>query len=277
MKGYFRGMIRLERPMPIVGMIHLLPLPGAPNGGASFQQVLARARHEAVIYRRTGIDALMIENHGDIPFAKDTSSPHVAAVMGTIAFALSEEFRCPIGINILRNDAIAALGASVPASASFVRVNVLSGVTATDQGLIEGRGDAVIAYRRLLGLKTEIWADAHVKYGTPLYSPGLATIVESLAHRGGADRILITGTTTGRAPDAETVALAKAAAGVVPVLIASGLNCDNVNSLLPLCDGAIVGSAFRHESKVENEIEPALVTDFMHQVRAVRRDKRVAV
>jgi uncharacterized protein len=270
-------MHRLERPLPIIGMIHLLPLPGAPAGGRDFRSVLARARHEAVIYRRTGVDALMIENHGDIPFAKDDVAPHVPAIMGTIAWALAEEFHCPVGVNVLRNDAMAALGAAVPSGAAFVRVNVLSGVTATDQGLIEGKGAEVVAYRRSLGLSTEIWADAYVKYGTPLYAPGLATCVESLAHRGGADRILITGTTTGRAPDVDALVTAKKAAGTVPVLIASGLSLETLETLFPHCDGAIVGSAFRHEGKVENDIEPALVTDFMHAVRAMRKARGVPV
>ncbi|HNH39334.1 MAG TPA: BtpA/SgcQ family protein, partial [Microthrixaceae bacterium] len=43
----------------------------------------------------------------------------------------------PVGINVLRNDARAALAIAAVTGASFIRVNVLSGVAATDYEFCE--------------------------------------------------------------------------------------------------------------------------------------------
>ena len=54
-----------------------------------------------------------------------------------ISAAIREVSKLPLGINVLRNDAFSALAIAAVTGADFIRVNVLSGVTATDQGLIE--------------------------------------------------------------------------------------------------------------------------------------------
>lgn len=267
----------LDRPLPVIGVVHLPPLPGSSRNPGSTARALDQARADAIIYRRTGVDALLVENHGDAPFDKDECGPHVAAVMAVIARVLVEECRCPVGVNILRNDVRSALGAAVAADASFVRANVLFGVSATDQGLIEGRAAEVLRYRRSLGTAAEIWADVDVKFASPLYAPELAVLMKSAARRSGADRLLVTGTATGVPPSAETVRAVKAAAGRTPVLIASGLTAASVRELLPLCDGAVVGSAFKEDGDVERPVDPGRVTDFIHAVRAARHAAGVAV
>ena len=55
-----------------------------------------------------------------------------------------------MGINVLRNDAQAAMGIAAASGASFVRVNVLSGAMLTDQGLIEGQAAELLRLRRQL-------------------------------------------------------------------------------------------------------------------------------
>jgi membrane complex biogenesis BtpA family protein len=267
----------LDRPLPIIGVVHLPPLPGSPRNPGTVRQALDRARADAVVYRRTGVDALLVENHGDAPFDRDECAPHVAAILGVIARALGDEFRCPVGVNVLRNDVVSALGAAVAADAAFVRANVLFGAAATDQGIIEGKAAEALRYRRLLGSAAEIWADIDVKFATPLYAPSLATTVKSASRRSGADRLLVTGPATGSPPSAETLRAVKAAAGAMPVFVASGLDEHNVRELLSSVDGAIVGSTFKEDGDVERPVDPARVTTFMHAVRAVRAACGVAI
>jgi membrane complex biogenesis BtpA family protein len=267
----------LNRLLPVVGVVHLPPLPGSPRNPGSFRRALDAAHADALVYRRSGVDALLVENHGDAPFSKEDAGPHVAAMLAVVARELGAACRCPVGVNILRNDVRGALGAAAASDASFVRANVLCGVTATDQGLVEGRAAEVLRYRRELGLATEIWADVDVKFGTALFDPGFAAAVSAAARRSGADRLLVTGAATGVAPTAERLRTAKEAAGKVPVFVASGLDRDNVGELLPCCDGAIVGSAFKEDGDVEKPVDAGAVTVFMNDVRAIRRSLGVPV
>jgi membrane complex biogenesis BtpA family protein len=230
---------------------------------------------DALHYRRAGVDALLVENHGDAPFDKDTVEPHVPAVLAVVARELISELRCPVGINVLRNDVASALGAAVAAGASFVRANVLCGVVATDQGLIEGQASRWLRYRRQLGAPIEIWADVDVKHGTALHAPAIEGAARELCLRGGADRLLVTGPSTGSAPDPGHVRAVRASGVSCPVYLASGVTHENAGTLLPLADGAVVGSAFKVDGVVTNPVDPLRVTTFMDLVRSIRLDAGV--
>jgi membrane complex biogenesis BtpA family protein len=263
-------MALVDRKLPIVGVVHLAPLPGSPRAPRTVRQVMDQARQDALDYLRSGVDALLIENHGDAPFDKDSVDPHVPAILAVVARSLIDEMRCPVGINVLRNDVASALGAAVAAGADFVRANVLAGVVATDQGLIEGQAARWLKYRRQLGAPVEIWADVDVKHGTALHAAGAGGAARELAQRAGADRLLVTGRSTGSAPEPEHVRAIRSSGVSCPVYVASGVTHDNVGTLLPLADGAIVGSAFKVDGVVTNPVDPLRVTTFMNLVRSIR-------
>ena len=59
------------RTKAVIGVIHSLPLPGSPHyEGDPMDRIYAYAEAEARRYRDGGVDGLIVENHGDIPFAK---------------------------------------------------------------------------------------------------------------------------------------------------------------------------------------------------------------
>jgi membrane complex biogenesis BtpA family protein len=262
--------VPINRKLPIIGVVHLAPLPGSSRSPRTLQQVLDQARQDALHYLRGGVDALLVENHGDAPFEKDSVDPHVPAILAVVARSLIEDLRVEVGINVLRNDVASALGAAVASGASFVRANVLAGVVATDQGVIEGQAARWLRYRRQLGAPTEIWADVEVKHGTALHAPGLEAAARELEQRAGADRLLVTGPSTGSPPEAREVRAIRASGVSCPVYLASGVTHENVGALLPLADGAVVGSAFKADGVVSNPVDPIRVTTFMNLVRSIR-------
>jgi predicted TIM-barrel enzyme len=148
-------------------------------------------------------------------------------------------------------------------------------VVATDQGLIEGQAARWLAYRRRLGVPVEIWADVDVKHGVALHAPRIAAAARDLELRAGADRLLVTGPATGSPPDPADVRAVKAGGVSCPVLLASGVTRENAPALLPLADGAVVGSAFKADGLVSNPVDPLRVTSFMNVVRAIRLEAGV--
>ncbi len=78
-------------------------------------------------------------------------------------------------------------------------------------------------------------------------------------------------TSTGAAPSLDDLRRTRLGAGNRPVLVASGLTTDNLAELLPLANGAIVGSAFKADGEVGNPVDPQRVTWFMNRVRSVRQ------
>jgi predicted TIM-barrel enzyme len=69
----------------VIGVIHLRALPGAPEyRGETMQDLVDFALEEAARYAAGGVDGLIVENHGDIPFAKpDRIGPETVASMAT--------------------------------------------------------------------------------------------------------------------------------------------------------------------------------------------------
>ncbi|NEN94596.1 MAG: BtpA/SgcQ family protein, partial [Moorea sp. SIO3I7] len=152
-----------QTPNPIIGVVHLLPLPTSPRWGGSLQAVIDRAEQEVTALGSGGVDGVIVENFFDAPFTKNQVDPAVVSTMTIIVQRLMNLVPIPIGINILRNDAHSALAIATCVGAKFIRVNVLTGIMATDQGLIEGQAHTLLRYRRALGSDVKILADVLVK------------------------------------------------------------------------------------------------------------------
>jgi len=184
----------IDLPSPaLIGVIHLSPLPGSPSHLLSMDEIVAKALGDARTLREADFDAMIIENFGDVPFTKATLPPASVAAIAVAADRIRREAGLPVGINALRNDAPAALGIAAAVGASFIRVNVHTGVSATDQGLLEGRAGETLRYRKQLGQRIAILADVHVKHATPISEPDLVRAARDTAYRGLADGLILTG------------------------------------------------------------------------------------
>lgn len=252
---------------PIIGVVHLLPLPTSPRWGGSLKSVLDRAEQEAAALAAGGVDGLIVENFFDAPFAKDQVDPAVVSAMSLIVQRLMNLVPLPIGINVLRNDAKSAMAIATCTGAKFIRVNVLTGVMATDQGLIEGQAHQLLRYRRELGSEVRILADVLVKHARPLGSPNLTTAVCETIERGLADAIILSGWATGSPPSYEDLELAMNAAKGVPVFIGSGASWENIPQLIQSADGVIVASSLKRSGQVEQRVDPIRVSRFVEAMR----------
>jgi hypothetical protein len=227
---------------PVIGMVHLGPLPGAPkaaaDGAAAMQSVLEGAVADARALERGGVDGVLVENFGDAPFHPDDVPKHTVAATTRAATAVADATTLPIGINVLRNDAEAAVSVAAAVDAAFVRVNVHTGARVTDQGIVR------------LGVDVGIFADTDVKHSAPLTPEGYSA--ESFAdatERGLADAVVASGSGTGAAIDRaalEAVVDERERHGLeTPVFVGSGVRPETIGDLLALADGVIVGTALK--------------------------------
>lgn len=252
---------------PILGVVHLSPLPTAPRWKGKLAQVIARAEQEATALAAGGVDGIIIENFFDAPFAKERVDPAVVSAMTLVVDRLKGMVMLPIGINVLRNDAHSAMAIATCTEVQFIRVNVLTGVMATDQGLIEGKAYELLRYRRELGSDVAILADVLVKHARPLGIPNLTTAVQDTIQRGLADGVILSGWATGSPPSKEDLELAAAAAGDTPIFIGSGANQENISQLMQAADGVIVASSLKRHGKITETIDPIRVSQFVEAAR----------
>jgi membrane complex biogenesis BtpA family protein len=240
----------IDAERPIVGMVHLDALPGAPEFDGDRTAITEAMRRDAQRLAAGGVDALMVENFGDAPFYADDVPQHTVASMAALVADLRRTVDLPIGVNVLRNDAAAAVSIAAATDASFVRVNVHTGTRVTDQGIVSGRAAETVRLRERLDADVDILADIDVKHSAPIAERPLAETLADLIERGHADGIIASGAGTGRETDRdhlEAVVAARDNLGVdVPVFVGSGVTRETVAETLSLADGVIVGSALKH-------------------------------
>jgi membrane complex biogenesis BtpA family protein len=249
-----------------VGTVHLSPLPGSARGGraSDLASVIDRARCDAALYAEGGANALIVENFGDVPFARNRVDAHVVAAMTLAAAAIREETGLPVGVNVLRNDVLSAVAIAAMTGARFVRANVYVGAAVTDQGVIEGRADAVQALIRRLGAEIEVWADVDVKHAAPLAARPVADLAEDAVERGLAGAVIVTGRATGQPAATDDLRAVRTVVPETPLYVGSGVTADTVGSLLRIADGVIVGTAAKVDGVVTNPVD-------VERVRAIAR------
>ncbi len=252
---------------PLVGVVHLPPLPGSPDYGGAIGPVIDRAEADATAIARGGMDGLIIENFGDAPFYATRVPPETVAAMTRALLAVMEVTKIPVGVNVLRNDTRAALGICAASGAAFVRVNVHIGAAWTDQGLIEGVAHETLRLRRHLAPAVRIFADVSVKHASPVTPRPLVEEARDCLERGKADALIVTGSATGKRADLNAVAELKAALPAALVFVGSGVDGENVADALRIADGVIVGTSLKRDGIVANPVDADRVARFVKRAR----------
>jgi membrane complex biogenesis BtpA family protein len=260
-----------ERPV-LIGVVHLLATPGSPRFAGEVRAIIDAARRDADTLVTGGCDALIVENFGDVPFFAEHVPPETIA---TLALALdavcSGHPGLPVGVNVLRNDARAALGLCGATTAAFVRINVHTGAAVTDQGLVQGRAAETLRERARLCPHVAILADVHVKHATPLSSEPIGAAALDAVERGLADALIVSGPATGHAPESASVSAVRASVPHIPLFIGSGVDESNARTLLEHADGAIVGTSLKRGGRVAEPVDPERVARLRSAFDAVRR------
>ncbi len=249
---------------PVIGMLHLPALPGSPGYAGDMQAVREHVLRDAQTLQAGGVHALMLENFGDAPFFPDSVPTHTVTHMTALALAVRQRFDLPLGINVLRNDAMSAMAVAQAVGADYIRVNVLSGSYVTDQGVITGQAAKLSRYRKEVAADdVKILADVRVKHAAPLAERPIEQEAEELIERAGADALIVSGTGTGKPTDPQQIARIRKACPDAPILIGSGATPQTLATLAADADGFIVGSYFKPKGAINQPVDKALIAELM--------------
>lgn len=263
----------LGRTRAVIGVIHARPLPGAPHyDGEPVASLYDHAVAEGLRYRDGGVDGLIVENHGDIPFAKpDELGPETAAVMAVMAERVRRETGLPIGINVLANAPLQALAVAKASGAAFIRVNQWANAYVANEGFMEGKAGLASRYRAMIRARDiAVFADVQVKHGSHaiMADRSLTELVRDAAFFD-ADAVIVTGSRTGDSAKLDDLATVRGSTSL-PVLVGSGVTPENVTDILRYADAVIIASALKQGGSWWNEVDPDRVAAFMDVVRRAR-------
>lgn len=254
---------------PVIGMIHLPPLPGSPlYDGGGIASVIGYAVDEARKLERNGVQGLEAENFLDASYFPGTVGPELVSAMSIIAHEVRKAVRVPLGICILA-DPIACIAVAHAVRAEFIRATVFTEASVDVSGLVLGRPHEILRYRKFLDPSIKIFADVYIKHSAPLARRSIQESAYDAAYFL-ADAVLISGKHTGMLTPIEDVKAAKEVLPDVPVLVGSGFNCKSAPELLQYADGAIVGTSLKVDGKSENPVDERRVRELVEAVKARR-------
>jgi membrane complex biogenesis BtpA family protein len=240
---------------PLIGVVHLLPLPGSPRYAGSMERVIGRALSDAREYLEGGMGALLVENYGDLPFYAGALPAETIAALAVAVREVRALGDFPLGVNALRSDGSAALAVAAAARAQFIRVNVLAGAAVTDQGVEPGCAADLLRRRAALGCEVAIWADLQVKHAVPLVARDPLEEARDLRHRALADALIVTGPRTGAPVDAAQLRALREALPDVPWIAGSGISPENLGEVRDLADAFIVGTSLKQNRCTEAPVD----------------------
>jgi len=258
-----------RRGKPLIGVLHLLPLPGAPLYDGAMQKVYDQALAELDVFRRHRLDSVIVENFRDMPYFPGRVPVETVAAMAALSREIVRAADVPVGINVLRSDGEAAIAIAVASGAHYVRVNVHMGAVVADQGVVQGSSQFSLRLRSVLRSRTLIFADVGVKHAAPLAGRGLDIETRDLAERGLADAVIVTGDRTGVETSLGDIETVKGATSL-PVLVGSGATPENIGRMLPVVNGLIVGSYFKKDGAGHNLVDEGRVERFARRFAQLR-------
>ncbi|KXK19750.1 MAG: photosystem I assembly BtpA [Chloroflexi bacterium OLB15] len=255
---------------PIIAMCHLKALPGDPgyDAEAGMDGVLSAARKDLHALQNGGVDAVMFSNESSLPYLTKVETITTACMARVIA-ELRGEIRVPFGVNVLW-DPTASIDLAVAVGALFVR-EIFTGVYASDFGLWNTNCGEVIRHQHHVhGQNVKLFFNIVPESAVYLSERNIVEIARSTVFVAQPDALCVSGLTAGSEVTFETLKQVKQAVPDTTVFANTGVRVSNLDTMLSVADGAIVGTAFKRDGYIWNEVDERRVDEFMRKTRAVR-------
>lgn len=250
----------------IIGMIHLPPLAGYPDH-QPIAVTRARILQETRYLEEAGVHAIMVENNYSTPHREFVRKAEAREMMSLVDSVVRSAHR-PVGVDVLWSGYETALDICVHTGARFIRVASFVDDVMTRYGLMVGRADEAMAYRRKLGLdkRVAVLADVQVKHSEMIdkTKPLRRSVREAVEK--GTDAIIVTGTWTGVAPIMPDLRIARHFGRGLPIVVGSGSTTENMEDLFSSSDVIIVGTAIMTDRVVDR----TKLNAYMDQYRSLR-------
>ncbi len=256
---------------PIIGMIHLPALPGTAAGRqARFRDLVDYACSELDALQRGGVDGVIVENFWDLPYFPAETPAVTIASLAAVAGAVIQRASIPVGVNILYNDFRGELAVARAVGAAFIRSEVFVDPSISETGLIPASAPYLVRERAALAAEAvAILSDVQGKNTTPRWQRPIIESAVDAEKRGLADAVVVTGAGTGKSASLEDLVQVKSAISV-PLIVGSGVTPAALADILPVCDGAIVGSYFKQGGKIQAPTDVERVKELMAAAQRAR-------
>jgi len=266
--GWIKEVFMVEK--PVIAMCHLQALPGDPKYDSTkgLTWVVNKAREDLLALQEGGVDAIMFSNERSLPYLTKTE-PITAISMSRVIVELLPEITLPYGVNVLW-DPIASIDLAMAVDAQFVR-EIFTGAYASDFGVWAPNCGEIVRHQHSIGAsKVKLLFNIVPESALYMAPRKIADIARSTVFNAEPDGICVSGLTAGTVTDSQTLEIVKNALPNTPVFANTGVRLENVEEQLSVADGAVVGTTFKKDGYVWNQVDVNRVKQFMNCVKRFR-------
>lgn len=252
----------------IIGVIHVKALPGTPKNKLESAQIIDEALKEALIYKKAGIDAIIIENMHDVPYLKGKVGHEITSIMALIGYQVKQSTNLPVGIQILAGANQEAIAVAKASNLDFIRAEGFVFGHLADEGYIDAQAGELLRYRKQIDAEeVAIFTDIKKKHSSHAITQDISLLDTAKAARFFlSDGVVVTGSHTGIPASTDELKELKANLDF-PIIVGSGVTLENVSTYLPISDAMIVGSYFKNQGYWGNELNYDRIAEFMEFVK----------
>jgi membrane complex biogenesis BtpA family protein len=256
---------------PLIGMIHLPPLPSSRILSASIDRLVEYALWEAGKLRDAGFTAVLVENYNDAPYHERVSDPLTLAAMAIIVREIVRAYpNVIVGVNLLRNSGPETIAIASMAGAKFIRVNAYCEPRLSMEGILKPLASDIEDLRSKLKYNVLVLADVDVKHSWPLGNYNLEQVVKDCVKRGKPDALVVSSSATGEAPEPGYVASIRMYAGTKPIIVGSGITLENIEAYWNIADGFIVGTSIKQKGITTNPVDEKRARELAEKVEELK-------
>uniref|UniRef100_A0A914QE90 ARF7 effector protein C-terminal domain-containing protein n=1 Tax=Panagrolaimus davidi TaxID=227884 RepID=A0A914QE90_9BILA len=190
----------------VFGMIHVPALPGTPKSKLSLNAIDEIVKDEAEIYKKCGVDGIILENMHDLPYSmsKDVG-PEIVAAMTRFSISAAKIFKSSklpslMGIQILAGANCQALSVAAAAELDFIRAECFVFAHVADEGFMQGNAAKLMRFRRnICAENIAVITDIKKKHSSHAITADVS--IGEMAHAAEfflGDGVILTGNATGQ-------------------------------------------------------------------------------
>lgn len=254
----------------VLGMVHLLPLPGTPlYQEGNMEQALEKAVADASALYQGGADGCLIQTVDRVYPATDEADyarvAAMAAITKAVADATGPEFQ--IGVQIMVNALKASVAVAKVCGGSFLRCTALVGATLTASGMVQANPHDFLTYRAGIGANhIQLIAEVHSMHFHWLGDKPTAEVARMAARMGAA---AVEVAHPDEESNARLVRDIKQAMPHLPVILGGHTNHDNVARRLAAADGVFVGTCLK-SAAWDGRVDVERVREYVKIVASLR-------
>ena len=268
MKNNFEKLFKTTK--PVIAMVHLPALPGSPlyNYKLGLDYILETAEKDLLALQEAEVDAVMFGNENDRPYEFKVN-PASSSTMAYVIGSLRNKIKVPYGVNVLW-DPMSTIAVAASTGAHFVR-EIFTGTYASDMGYWNPDAGKAMRYRNSLNREDLLmFYNISAEFAYSLDKRSVAERSKSVVFSSIPDAILVSGQITGESVAISELKKVKNLIPDTPVLANTGVKIENVEDILSITDGVIIGSSLKIDGNTWNTVDPKRASDFMIKVKSIR-------